>query len=98
MGVGLAVVRQYSEVTGSGYAKPGALFRALEIAGGKDVLVFVGGGVPPVGTAGWTQDELVAIVEDEKGVGGVGSGYQDNTHVARLCVCSSLTTVCELRG
>lgn len=31
-------------------------------------------------TAGWTEDEFVAVVEDYEGVGGVGCGDEDDAH------------------
>lgn len=77
VGVGLAVVRQDSEVARFRNAEPGSLLFTLQISGGEDILVV---GVPPVRSARGTQDELVAVIDDDEGVGRVCRGYENDTH------------------
>jgi len=84
----LSEVRQNSEVSGFGYAEPGSLLFALEIAGGENGLVVRG---PPVWAAGGAEDEFVAVVEDYEGVKGVGGCYEDDAH---FVVSKELESAC----
>lgn len=51
---------------------PCSLFSALEVSTGEDVLVR---GVPPVWSAGGTEDEFVSVVDYDEGIGGMCCCY-----------------------
>jgi len=80
VGIGLAIVRQDSEIPSLCDTKPSALFFSLKISGGEDFLVM---GMPPVRSARRTEDEFIAVVEDDEGVGRMCGGYENDTHGRR---------------
>lgn len=44
-----------------------------------------------MGSARRTEDELITVVENNEGIGGMGGGNEDDTHlgvVCRLCIDS----------
>ena len=81
--IGLAVVRQDSEIARFRDPEPGSLLFTLKIPSGEDFLVM---GMPPMRSARRTEDELIAVVEDDEGVGRMCGCYEDDTH-GRFCCC-----------
>ena len=75
--IGLAVIRQDSKVPRFRDTKPRSLLFSLKVSGGEDFLVV---GMPPVRSARRTEDEFIAVVEDDEGVGRMCGGYENNTH------------------
>lgn len=61
--IGLAVVRQDSEVARFRDPEPGPPLFTLKIPSGEDFLVM---GMPPMRPARRTEDELIAVVEDDE--------------------------------
>lgn len=82
VGIGLSVIRQDGEIPRLRDAQPCPLFRPLQVSRGQDLLVV---GSPPVRSAGGSSYELIAVVEDDEGVGGMCSGGNDYAHFGGVC-------------
>lgn len=85
MSIGLAVVRQNSEVPRFRDAEPGSLLCTLKISRAQDLLMVRR---PPMWPARWTEDEFITVVKDDEGVVWVCSGCKNDTHGCRGVLCS----------
>lgn len=81
VGICLSVIRQDGKVSRLRDAQPRPLLCPLQVSRGEDFLVI---GSPPVWSAGWAGYELIAVVEDDEGVGGVCSGCNYYAHSGGL--------------
>lgn len=43
--------------------------------------------IPPMRPARWTENEFIAVVEDDEGVGRMCGGYKNDTHGCRRLGC-----------
>lgn len=75
--IGLAVVRQNREVPCFRDPEPSSLLLTLKISGREDILVM---GMPPMWSARRTEDEFIAVVEYDEGVGRMCGGDENDTH------------------
>ncbi len=81
VGIGLAVIRQDRKVPGFRDTEPSALLFSLKISSGEDFLVV---GLPPVRSARRTEDEFIAVIEDDERVRRMCGSYENDTHSCRL--------------
>ena len=75
----LPKVRQDCKLAGFGHTEPSALLCTVQVACREDILAVRG---PPVRARGGSKNEFIAVVKDDKCVGGMGCGYEYDTHLA----------------